>query len=312
MICPYCKCQLPENALFCQNCGADLKQYLNFPNQSFQTENDNQAKIIDNHAKNNKKIILIAILMIIILFIGFRILKNTNNKDNSSIKNEKINNNSNKPVKEDKSTNSNINVEIENDNNTSQPKQTSENASFLMIIEDVFEVANKGVVVTGTISRGTINVNDEVYVSGLSDNIIATKAVIIEKQGQELTTASAGMEVGIYLKDIKRSDVKRGQVITKDEVTTSTRIEASLTVANLEKNEKFRAIYNNSSIKIKINGIYVSGFVTMLDGIQMAMPGDSINAILDLGESLTIEPGTQFSIVNDSKNIGNGNVTKVY
>ena len=50
----------------------------------------------------------------------------------------------------------------------------------------------------------------------------------------------------------------------------------------------------------------------MLDGIQMALPGDSVNAILDLGENLTIEPGTQFSIVNNYKNIGNGSVTKVY
>lgn len=162
--------------------------------------------------------------------------------------------------------------------------------------------------------RGTINVNDEVHISGLSDRVLTTKVVSIEQLRKELDTASAGMEVGLYLKDVQRSDVKRGQVITKDIVTTTTRIEATLNIFKLEQNENFRAIYNNSSIKIKIkiNGIDISCFVTMLDGIQMALPGDSVNAILDLGENLTIEPGTQFSIVNNYKNIGNGSVTKVY
>lgn len=303
MFCPYCKCQLPENASFCQNCGANLQQYSNFLNQDF------KSKVIDNNDKK-KKIILIITIIVLLLLIGFGFFKNVNKKNNMNIKNEKINNKTDGSGQKD--TNIDNNAEIKNDDNIKQITSEDANAPFLMIIDDVFEVFNKGIAVTGTISRGTINVNDEVHISGLSDRVLTTKVVSIEQLRKELDTASAGMEVGLYLKDVQRSDVKRGQVITKDIVTTTTRIEATLNISKLEQNENFRAIYNNSSIKIKINGIDISCFVTMLDGIQMALPGDSVNAILDLGENLTIEPGTQFSIVNNYKNIGNGSVTKVY
>ena len=300
MFCPYCKCQLPENASFCQNCGANLQQYSNFLDQNL------KSKIIHNNGDKKKKISLIITIIVLLLLIGFGFFKNANKKNNLNIKNEKINN------KTDGSGQKDNNTEIKNDDNVRQTTSEDANAPFLMIIEDVFEVFNKGIAVTGTISRGTINVNDEVHISGLSDSVLTTKVVSIEQLRKELDTASAGMEVGLYLKDVQRSDVKRGQVITKDIITTTTRIEATLNVSKLEKNENFRAIYNNSSIKIKINGIDISCFVTMLDGIQMALPGDSVNVILDLGENIAIENGTQFSIVENYNNIGTGSVTKIY
>lgn len=304
MFCPYCKCQLPENASFCQNCGANLKQYSNLLDQDF------KSKIIDSKDEKKKKIILIITLIALLLLVGFGFFINANKKNNLNIKNEKINNKTD--GSDQKDNNIDNNTEIKNDDNVKQTTSEDANAPFLMIIEDVFEVFNKGIAVTGTISRGTINVNDEVHISGLSDNVLTTKVVSIEQLRKELDTASAGMEVGLYLKDVKRSDVKRGQVITKDIITTTTRIEATLNVSKLEKNENFRAIYNNSSIKIKINGINISCFVTMLDGIQMALPGDSVNVILDLGENIAIENGTQFSIVENYNNIGTGSVTKIY
>ena len=155
-----------------------------------------------NQCSNSKKIIIVLCVVAVVCFSIFAYFKFIKIKNKS-----KNNNNSNT---------GNFNIETNNETIKSDTKKEyNENATFLMSIDDVFTITGKGTVVTGTIERGTINLNDTVQIIGLNDEIKTTVVTGIEKLSKNIDTAKAGDHVGLSLKDIKRDEVNRGQVIAK-------------------------------------------------------------------------------------------------
>lgn len=80
----------------------------------------------------------------------------------------------------------------------------------LMTVEDVFSIAGRGVIVTGTIESGAVCVNETVIING--------KAYIVaglENFRKMINTASEGMGVGMLLKGASQKDFKAGDVVYK-------------------------------------------------------------------------------------------------
>ncbi len=96
-----------------------------------------------------------------------------------------------------------------------QPERSTDQAVYLMPIEDVFSISGRGTVVTGRVERGIIKVGEEVEIVGLKDTVktVVTGVEMFRKlldQGQAGDNTSAPL-----LRGTKREDVERGQVLAK-------------------------------------------------------------------------------------------------
>jgi elongation factor Tu len=182
---------------------------------------------------------------------------------------------------------------------------------FLMAVEDVFSIEGRGTVVTGRIDRGTAKVNDEVEVIGLKPT---QKTVItgIEMFQKSLDEGLAGDNVGILLRGLKKEDVERGQVIAKPaSVTPHTDFEAEVYVLSKEEGGRHTPFFKGYKPQFYIRTTDVTGEVTLPEGTEMVMPGDTIKFTVKLIAPVALEEKQRFAIREGGKTVGAGVVTKI-
>ena len=257
--------------------------------------------------KNNKVLIIVIVLVIIGIIAGIVLLINQDKKEPA---NNETNNNSEVE---------NNNETAEKDNNTSGKVEEGtnttydENGAFLFRIEDVFTITGRGTVVTGTVERGTINLNDEVQVIGLDKEIITTTVTGIEVFRKNQDWATVGDNPGLLLKGVERDQVERGQVVVKPNSIISTKkFDADISVISTEEGGRHTPFFNDYSPQFYFRGIDISGKITLPEGVEMVMPGDNVSATITLTSSVAMEVGTEFSIREGGRTIANGKVTRVY
>jgi elongation factor Tu len=182
---------------------------------------------------------------------------------------------------------------------------------FLMPIEDVFTITGRGTVVTGRVERGQLKINDEVAIVGIKD----TKKVVvtgIEMFRKQLDYAEAGDNAGILLRGIAREEVERGQVLAKPgSVTPHTRFKAQVYVLSKEEGGRHTPFFSNYRPQFYFRTTDVTGVIELPAGVEMVMPGDDINMIVELIAPIAIENGTKFSIREGGRTVGAGNVTEI-
>ncbi|RQX66448.1 putative elongation factor Tu, partial [Toxoplasma gondii CAST] len=85
---------------------------------------------------------------------------------------------------------------------------------FLLAIEDIFSITGRGTVVTGKIERGSIKLGDTVTMLGfnISKNVVVIGLEMFQKT---LEIGEAGDNVGILLRGIQKTEVKRGMILSK-------------------------------------------------------------------------------------------------
>lgn len=182
--------------------------------------------------------------------------------------------------------------------------------SFLMAVEDVFPVARRGSIVTGRVERGQISVADTVEIVGLCDEIKSTVVTGIYMSRKMLDKAVAGDEVELLLRGIDRKDVERGQVIAAPgSIRPHRRFVAEIYV--FTKAEGARPFFTNYRPQFYIRTTDVTGVVTLLDGHEIAMPGDNMRMSVELIAPLAIEEGTHFNISEGGHVVGKGYVIEV-
>lgn len=182
---------------------------------------------------------------------------------------------------------------------------------FLMPIEDVFSIEGRGTVVTGRIERGKIKVNDEVEVVGLRDT---QKTVVtgIEMFNKSLDEGMAGDNAGILLRGLKKEDVERGQVIVKPgSVTPHTEYESEVYILTKEEGGRHTPFFTGYKPQFYIRTTDVTGEVTLPQGTEMVMPGDTIKFIVKLIMPVALEEKQRFAIREGGKTVGAGVVTKI-
>ncbi|OGY56673.1 MAG: translation elongation factor Tu [Candidatus Colwellbacteria bacterium RBG_13_48_8] len=182
---------------------------------------------------------------------------------------------------------------------------------FLMPIEDVFTIGGRGTVVTGRIERGKIKVNEEIEVIGLK----ATQKTVItgvEMFNKELDEGIAGDNVGLLLRGLKKEDVERGQVVAAPgSVTPHTEFDAEVYLLSKEEGGRHTPIFAGYKPQFYIRTTDVTGEVTLPEGTEMAMPGDTINFKVKLISPVALEEKQRFAIREGGKTVGAGAVVKI-
>ncbi len=183
--------------------------------------------------------------------------------------------------------------------------------SFLMPIEDVFSIEGRGTVATGRIERGRIKLNDEVEIIGLKDT---QKTVVtgIEMFNKSLEQGEAGDNAGILLRGVKREDIDRGQILAAPgTVTPHLEFEAEVYILSKEEGGRHTPFFNGYKPQFFIRTSDVTGEVTLPEGTEMVMPGDTVNLKIKLMAPVALEEKQRFAIREGGKTVGAGVVTKI-
>ena len=182
---------------------------------------------------------------------------------------------------------------------------------FLMPIEDVFSIEGRGTVVTGKIERGMIKVGEEVEIVGLKDTV-KTTVTGIEMFNKQLQEGMAGDNAGILLRGVKKDDITRGQVLAKTgSVTPHSEFECEVYILSKEEGGRHTPFMNGYKPQFYIRTTDVTGDVTLADGVQMVMPGDTVKFKVKLLAPIALEDNTRFAIREGGKTVGAGVVTKI-
>jgi elongation factor Tu len=182
---------------------------------------------------------------------------------------------------------------------------------FLMPIEDIFSIMGRGIVVTGRIERGKIKIGEEIEIVGLGETK-KTTVTGIEMFNKSLDEGMAGDNAGILLRGLKKEDVERGQVLAKPGSTTPhTEFEAEVYILAKEEGGRHTPFFSGYKPQFYIRTTDVTGDVTLPQGTEMVMPGDTITFIVKLMAAIGLEEKQRFAIREGGKTVGAGVVTKI-
>jgi elongation factor Tu len=185
------------------------------------------------------------------------------------------------------------------------------NAPFLLRIEDVYSIAGRGTVVTGAIERGVVRVNDEVEVVGLRPTV-KTTCTSIEIFHKFVDEGRAGDNAGVLLRGIKREDVERGQVlVSPGSITPHTRFECEVYVLTKEEGGRHTPFLKGYQPQFFFRTTDVTGVVTLPEGVDLVMPGDTTIVSVELQSPVAMEVGQRFPIREGGRTIGAGVVLKI-
>jgi elongation factor Tu len=197
------------------------------------------------------------------------------------------------------------------DENIPQPERETDKP-FLMPVEDVFTITGRGTVATGRIERGVVNVNEEVEIVGIKEKAQKTTVTGVEMFRKLLDQGQAGDNVGLLLRGIKREDIERGQVIVKPGTTTPhTEFEAQVVILSKDEGGRHTPFFNNYRPQFYFRTTDVTGVVTLPEGTEMVMPGDSTGMSVKLIQPIAMDEGLRFAIREGGRTVGAGRVTKI-
>jgi elongation factor Tu len=183
---------------------------------------------------------------------------------------------------------------------------------FMMAIEDVFSIKGRGTVVTGSVARGTLTKGSEVDIVGLRDEIMKTTVTGIEMFNKELDSAQAGDNAGILLRGVGRDDVQRGMVIAKiGSITPHKKFKCEVYVLRKDEGGRHKAFFTGYRPQFYIRTMDVTGTITLPDGVEMVMPGDNVNLVVELITPVALERGSSFAIREGGLTVGAGRITEI-
>jgi elongation factor Tu len=182
---------------------------------------------------------------------------------------------------------------------------------FMMAIEDVFSIKGRGTVVTGRVDRGTLKKGDEIEIVGIKET---QKTVVTgtEMFHKELAQVQAGDNAGILLRGINRDEVERGQVLAKPgSITPHKKFKSEVYVLRKDEGGRHKAFFPGYRPQFYIRTMDVTGTITLPEGVEMVMPGDSVNLIVELITPVALERGSQFAIREGGLTVGAGVITEI-
>ncbi|WPX96784.1 elongation factor Tu [Candidatus Bandiella euplotis] len=182
---------------------------------------------------------------------------------------------------------------------------------FLMSIEDVFSISGRGTVVTGRIEQGKIKVGEEIEIVGIRPS---RKSVVtgVEMFKKELEQGMAGDNAGLLLRGVAKEEVERGQVLSKPgSITPHTRFKAEIYVLKKDEGGRHTPFFKNYRPQFYFRTTDVTGAVELKDGVEMVMPGDNTEIVVELIAPIAMDKGLKFAIREGGKTVGAGVVTEI-
>ena len=182
---------------------------------------------------------------------------------------------------------------------------------FLMPIEDVFTITGRGTVVTGRVERGKLPINSEVEILGIREPQ-KTTVTGIEMFPKSMDEAWAGENCGLLLRGTRREDVERGQVVVKPgSITPHTQFEGHVYILTKDEGGRHNPFYSNYRPQFYFRTTDVTGVITLPEGTEMVMPGDTTEMSVELIQPIAMEEGLGFAIREGGRTVGSGRVTKI-
>ena len=182
---------------------------------------------------------------------------------------------------------------------------------FLMPIEDVFTITGRGTVVTGRVERGKLPINSEVEILGIREPQ-KTTVTGIEMFHKSMDEAWAGENCGLLLRGTKRDEVERGQVVARPgSITPHTEFEGQVYILKKEEGGRHNPFFSNYRPQFYFRTTDVTGVITLPEGTDMVMPGDTTEISVELIQPIAMEPGLGFAIREGGRTVGSGRVTEI-
>ncbi len=183
---------------------------------------------------------------------------------------------------------------------------------FLMPVEDVFSIKGRGTVVTGRAERGTLKKGEEVEIIGLMEEKMKSVVTGIEMFHQELDAVLAGDNAGVLLRGITREQVERGMVLAKpNSITPHTKFKAEVYVLRKDEGGRHKAFFAGYRPQFFIRTVDVTGEIGLPEGVDMVLPGDNVNMIVELEKPIALEQGSKFAIREGGLTVGAGVITEI-
>ena len=183
---------------------------------------------------------------------------------------------------------------------------------FLMPVEDVFTITGRGTVATGRVERGTVKLNDEMEIVGISEETKKTVITGIEMFRKLLDQGQAGDNVGLLLRGIDKTDIERGQVICKPgSVKCHKKFTAQVYVLTKDEGGRHTPFMNNYRPQFYFRTTDITGVCNLPAGTEMCMPGDNVEMTVELIHPVAMEEGLRFAIREGGHTVGSGRVVKI-
>jgi elongation factor Tu len=187
-----------------------------------------------------------------------------------------------------------------------------EERPFLMPIEDVFSIKGRGTVVTGRVTRGTMEPMSEVEIVGLRDDPLSTVVTSMEMFHKILDEVRAGDNAGLLLRGINRDDVERGQVVAAPgSINSHHKFMSEVYVLQKDEGGRHKAFFSGYRPQFYLRTMDVTGEITLPEGVEMVMPGDSVNLKVELIDPVALEEGSRFAIREGGLTVGAGVITEI-
>lgn len=182
---------------------------------------------------------------------------------------------------------------------------------FLMPIEDVFSISGRGTVVTGRIERGIVKVGEEIQIIGLKDTMTST-CTGVEMFRKLLDEGRAGENVGVLLRGTKREEVDRGQVLAKPgSIKPHTKFQAEVYILSKDEGGRHTPFFKGYRPQFYFRTTDVTGSCELPEGVEMVMPGDNVQMVVELIAPIAMEEGLRFAIREGGRTVGAGVVAKI-
>ena len=183
---------------------------------------------------------------------------------------------------------------------------------FLMPVEDVFTISGRGTVATGRVERGQLKAGEEVEIVGLTDEKKKTVVTSMEMFRKTLDYVEAGDNVGCLLRGVAKTDIERGQVLSKPgSIHPHTKFTGQVYVLSKEEGGRHTPFFNNYRPQFYFRTTDVTGIITLPEGTEMCMPGDNVDMKVELITPIAIEKGLRFAIREGGRTVGSGVVIDI-
>ncbi len=183
---------------------------------------------------------------------------------------------------------------------------------FLMSVEDVFTITGRGTVATGRIERGVINSGEEVDIIGFNEAKLKSTVTGVEMFRKILDRGEAGDNVGLLLRGIEKSDIRRGMVICKPgSILPHMKFKAEIYVLKKEEGGRHTPFHNKYRPQFYFRTTDVTGEINLEAGREMVLPGDNVSIEVNLIAPIAMDKGLRFAIREGGRTVGAGQVTDI-
>ncbi len=183
---------------------------------------------------------------------------------------------------------------------------------FLMPIEDVFSITGRGTVGTGRIERGRVKVGEEIEIVGMTEKPKVAVVTGVEMFRKTLDEGMAGDNVGMLLRGVEKTDLQRGQVLAKKgSINPHTKFNAEVYVLKKEEGGRHTPFFKGYRPQFYMRTTDVTGTIQLPENVEMVMPGDNVNMVVELITPIAIEQGLRFAIREGGRTVGAGVVASI-